>query len=61
MPPEENERMEWNGMDEGKQDLERERLQGMLERSCWIISNERNKLVVGLWNTSQNYGVTTHH
>ena len=32
MPPEEMK--EWNGMNEGKQDLERARLQEMLERSC---------------------------
>ena len=38
-PPEEMK--EWNGMDGGKQDLERARLQQMLERSCWIIDNER--------------------
>ena len=25
------------------------------------IKNEKNKLVVGLWSTSQNYEVTTHH
>ena len=24
-------------------------------------NNENNKLVVGLWNTSQNYEVTTGH
>ena len=25
------------------------------------INNEKNKLVVGLWKTSQNYEVTTGH
>ena len=29
----------------GKQDLERARLQQMLERSCWIINNERISLM----------------
>ena len=53
MPPEEMK--ELNGMNEGKQDLERERLQQMLERSCWIINNEKDKLEVGLWKTSRNY------
>ena len=52
---------EWNGTNGGKQDLERARLQQMLEQNSWIINNERNKLVVGLWNTSQNYEVTTRH
>ena len=52
MPPEEMKK--WNGMNGGKLDLERARLQEMLERSNWIINNETNKLVVGLWNTSQN-------
>ena len=52
---------EWNGMNGGKQDLQRAHLQEMLERSCWIINNERSRLVVGLWNTSQNYEVTTGH
>ena len=45
---------ERNGMNEGKLVLESTRLQEMLERSNWIINNETNKLVVGLWNTSQN-------
>ena len=43
MPPEEMK--EWNGMNGGKQDLERARLQEMLERSCWIINNERISLL----------------
>ena len=43
MPPEEMK--EWNGMNGGKQDLERARLQQMLERSCWIINNERISLI----------------
>ena len=47
MPPEEMK--EWNGMNGGKQDLERAHLQQMLERSCWKTNNEKNKLVVGLW------------
>ena len=51
MPPEEMK--EWNGMNEGKQDLERARLQQMLERSCWKTNNEKNKLDMVLWNTSQ--------
>ena len=42
MPPEEMK--EWNGMNGGKQDLERARLQEMLERSCWIINNEKISL-----------------
>jgi len=45
---------EWNGMNGGKQDLERACLQEMLERSCWKTNNETNKLVVGLWKTSQD-------
>ena len=40
MPPEEMK--EWNGMNEGKQDLEGARLQQMLERSCRKIHNEKN-------------------
>ena len=44
---------EWNGMNGGKQDLERARLQQMLERSCWKTNNEKNKLDMVLWNTSQ--------
>ena len=32
-----------------------------IERSCWKINNEKHKLVVGLWKTSQNYEVTTRH
>ena len=59
MPPEQ--KYEWNGMNEGKHDLERARLQQMLERSCWIIHNEKNKVVVGLWRTSQNYEVKFCH
>ena len=47
------EMQEWNGMNGGKQDLERARLQQMLERSCWIINNEKHKLDMVLWNTSQ--------
>ena len=45
MPPEENERVEWNGMNEGKQDLERAHLQEMLGWSCWIINNKRISLL----------------
>ena len=41
-------------MNEGKQDLEGARLQQMLERSCWKTNNEKNKLDMVLWNTSQN-------
>ena len=40
-------------MNGGKQDLERARLQHMLERSCWVNNNEKNKLDMILWNTSQ--------
>ncbi len=43
MPPEEMK--EWNGMNGGKLHLERARLQEMLERSCWIINNERTSLL----------------
>ena len=43
MPPEEMK--EWNGMNGGKQDRGRARLQQMLERSCWIINNEKISLV----------------
>ena len=35
----------WNGMNGGKLDLERARLQEKLERSCWIINNERISLL----------------
>ena len=59
MPPEEMK--EWNGKNGGKLDLERARLQEMLERNCWIIHNEKHKLVVGLWKTSRDYEVTTGH
>ena len=55
MPPEEMK--ERNGMNIGKQDLERAPLQQMLERSCSIINSQKNKVVVGLWRTSQNYEV----
>ena len=41
-----------------EQDLERSQIQQMLEGSCWIINNEKDKLVVGLWRTSQHYEVT---
>ena len=43
MPPEEMKK--WNGMSGGRQDLERARLQQMLEWSCWIINNERISLL----------------
>ena len=39
-----NERMEWNERRK-KQDLGRAHLQQMLERSCWIINNERISLM----------------
>ena len=42
-PPEEMK--EWNGMNGGKQDLERARLQQILEQSCWINNNERISLM----------------
>ena len=42
MPSEEMK--EWNGMNGGKQDLERARLQQKLEWSCWIINDERISL-----------------
>ena len=48
-------------MNEGKQDLERARLHQKLERSCWVINNEKDKLDMDLWNTSQYYEVTTCH
>ena len=48
-------------MNEGEHDLERAHLQQIPERSCWKTNNEKNKLVVGLWKTSQNYEVTTGH
>ena len=51
--------MEWN--ERRKHDLERARLQQMLERSFWKTNNEKNKLDMVLWNTSQNYEVTTCH
>ena len=43
MPPEEMK--ELNGINGGKQDLERARFQQMLEWSCWIINNERISLM----------------
>ena len=43
MPPEEMKK--WNGMNGGKLDLERARLQEMLQWSCWIINNERISLL----------------
>ena len=49
MPPE---KKEWNGMNEGKQDLEGARLQQMLERSCRKTNNEKNNLDMVLWYTS---------
>ena len=51
MPSEQ--KKEWNGMNEVKQDLEGASLQQRLERSCWKTNNERNKLDMVLWNTSQ--------
>ena len=51
MPPEEMK--EWNGKNEGKQDLGRARLQQRLERSCWKTNNEKNNLDMVLWNTSR--------
>ena len=51
MPPEQI--WEWNGMNDEKQDLEGARLQEMVERSCWKTNNEKNKLDMILWNTSQ--------
>ena len=46
MPPEEMKEM--NLLNGGKQDLKRARLRKMLERGCWIINNEKDKLGVGL-------------
>ena len=51
MPPEQ--KYEWNGMNDGEHDLERAHLQQMLERNCWETNNEKNKLDMVLWNTSQ--------
>ena len=48
-------------MNERKQDLLGARLQQMLERSCWKTNKEKNNLDMVLWNTSQNYEVTTCH
>ena len=48
-----NKRIEWNGMNKGKQDLEGARLQQKLERSCWKTNNKKNKLNMFLWNTSR--------
>ena len=39
MPP--KKKKEWNGMNEGKQDLEGARLPQMLERDCW--ENQQRK------------------
>jgi hypothetical protein len=36
-------------------------LQRRIERSCCKINNEKSKLVVALWKTSQHYEVTTDH
>ena len=36
-------------------------LQGRIARGCWEINNEKNKLVVGLWVTSQDYEVIADH
>ena len=44
---------EWNGMNGGKQDLERACLQEMLERSCWKTNNKNDKVDMVLWNTTQ--------
>ena len=52
---------EWNGMNEVKQDLEGARLQQQLEQSCWKTNNEKSKLVVGLWKTSRNLEVKFCH
>ena len=32
-----------------------------VEQSCWKINDEKNKLVVGLWRTSQNYDMKFSH
>ena len=44
---------EWNGMNNEKQDLEWAHLQQVVEWSCWKTNNEKNKLDMVLWNTSQ--------
>ena len=44
-----------------KIEFERASLPRWVERSCWKFNNEKDKLDVGLWKTSQNYEVTTSH
>ena len=49
MPPEELK--EWN----------EKNLEGRVERSCWQNQQRKNKLVVDLWVTSQNYELIADH
>ena len=37
-----------------KIEFERASLRRRVELSCWKFNNEKNKLDVGLWKTSQN-------
>ena len=42
-------------------EFERASLKRRIERSCWEINNEKNRLVEGLWKTSQELEVKTCH
>ena len=42
-------------------ELNEKNLEGKVERSCWENQQRKNKLVVDLWKTSQNYEVITDH
>jgi hypothetical protein len=61
MPPEQIKRTEKRTTPSITNEFEGASLQRKNEQSCWKINNEKNKLVVGLWKTSQNYEVTTGH
>ena len=44
-----------------ERELNEKNLEGRIERSCWENQQRKNKLVVDLWITSQNYEVVTDH
>ena len=48
------ERMDKKRTTSDTKELEKGILRIRVERSCWKNNNEKSKLVVGLWKTSQN-------
>ena len=59
------ERMEWKRTDERTTTSTMNEFDsifiGRIERSCWDIQQQKNKLVVDLWITSQDHKVITDH